>query len=121
MNILVDMNLSPDWCRWLEAHGIGATHWSKIGNANAADTEVLNWAASHGYIILTHDLDFGAILAASGAATPSVVLLRMDDVIPDAAGPWVADVLQGHAQLLATGALLCIEPARSRIRVLPLR
>jgi len=30
MKILIDMNLSPLWVRFLVAHGIEAFHWSAI-------------------------------------------------------------------------------------------
>ena len=121
MKILIDMNLSPDWCRWLAERGIQAVHWSTVGDPKAPDTEVLSWARVNGHIVLTHDLDFGAILAATGALSPSVVLLRIDDVVSVGAGPLIASILTTHEQLLLEGALLCVEPARSRIRVLPLR
>ena len=66
MKLLVDMNLSP--------------RWSAIGKANAPDSEVMAYAAEHGYIVLTHDLDFSAILAATHGEKPSVVQIRADDV-----------------------------------------
>jgi len=40
------------------------------------DPEILAWARERGFILVTHDLDPGAILAASGAKSPSVVILR---------------------------------------------
>ena len=30
MNILIDMNLSPDLCPVLQQHGWGAVHWSAV-------------------------------------------------------------------------------------------
>jgi predicted nuclease of predicted toxin-antitoxin system len=42
------------------------------------------FAQSNDYGVLTHDLDFGAILAASQGTKPSVVQLRARDVSPDA-------------------------------------
>jgi predicted nuclease of predicted toxin-antitoxin system len=34
-----------------------------IGTADAPDTEIMDYAHTHGYTVFTHDLDFGAILA----------------------------------------------------------
>lgn len=48
-------------------------NWSAVGQANAPDAEVLAYAAKHGYLLLTHDLDFGAILAATHGQKPSVI------------------------------------------------
>ena len=31
MNLLVDMNLSPDWVTVLRAEGWEAEHWSRVG------------------------------------------------------------------------------------------
>jgi predicted nuclease of predicted toxin-antitoxin system len=66
MKILVVMNLSPRWVAALETAGIEARHWSTLGASNAPDADVLKWAAANGFVLLTHDLDFGAILAFSG-------------------------------------------------------
>ena len=41
MKILIDMNLSPAWTDCLEKIGIEATHWSKIGPADAPDSEIM--------------------------------------------------------------------------------
>ncbi len=76
MKILVDMNLSPGWVSVLEEAGHTASHWSNIGLLNAPDREVLSWAKANGYLLFTHDLDFGAILAATEAEGPSVIQIR---------------------------------------------
>ena len=67
MKILIDMNLSPAWVSVLEDAGHTASHWSAIGSMNAPDREILSWAKMNGYVLFTHDLDFGAILAATAA------------------------------------------------------
>jgi predicted nuclease of predicted toxin-antitoxin system len=35
--------------------------------------EIKSWARAHGAIVFTHDLDFGAMLAATKANAPSVI------------------------------------------------
>jgi predicted nuclease of predicted toxin-antitoxin system len=35
MKILVDMNLSPGWVRFLADSGFEAVHWSNVGSATA--------------------------------------------------------------------------------------
>jgi hypothetical protein len=64
MKILVDMNLSPLWVQFLSGRGYHAVHWSDAGSASAADSEILDYAAAHGFVVFTHDPDFGALLAA---------------------------------------------------------
>lgn len=65
MKLLVDMNLSPSWIGRLTQHGFEAVHWSEIGAATAGDDEILSWARVNGFVLLTNDLDFSAILAAT--------------------------------------------------------
>jgi predicted nuclease of predicted toxin-antitoxin system len=61
-----------------------------------------------------------AILAATNAEKPSVVQIRAVDLTSEAlAGP-VAIGLAQCQQALAEGALLTIDPARMRLRLLPL-
>ncbi len=82
MKLLIDMNLSPDWVGLLAAEGFEAVHWSAVGDPRATDETILSYAKSRRCVVFTHDLDFGAILAATGAATPSVVQIRARMLIP---------------------------------------
>ncbi len=75
MRLLLDVNISPDWVEPLTAAGFEAVHWSTVGPQNAPDAELLEWAKVRGFVVFTHDLDFGAILAATGADAPSVIQL----------------------------------------------
>jgi predicted nuclease of predicted toxin-antitoxin system len=65
MKILIDMNLLPEWVVTLERHGHRAVHWSMVGDARATDRTIMGWAAERGYLVFTHDLDFGTLLAAN--------------------------------------------------------
>jgi predicted nuclease of predicted toxin-antitoxin system len=113
------MNLSPRWVEFLGDHGVQATHWSRIGRDDAPDATIMVYAAAHEAIVLTHDLDFGAILAATRGAKPSVVQIRADDVSPEAIGAAVVRALNQVADDLGRGALLTVEPGRDRLRLLP--
>ncbi|MEQ1741130.1 MAG: DUF5615 family PIN-like protein [Candidatus Nitrotoga sp.] len=121
MKLLVDMNLSPRWIGLLADAGIEAAHWSTLGANNAPDTEIMTYASANGYVVLTHDLDFSAILAATHGEKPSVVQIRADDVSPDVIGLQVIIALRQMASELADGALLTIDPNRTRMRLLPLQ
>jgi predicted nuclease of predicted toxin-antitoxin system len=61
MKLLIDMNLSPRWVGLLSGAGIEAAHWATAGAVNAPDTELMAYARTNGYVVLTHDLDFSAI------------------------------------------------------------
>lgn len=73
MKLLVDMNLSPRWIGFLGEAGLDAVHWSAVGRVDAPDAEIMAHAAAYDCVVLTHDLDFGAILAAMGGTRPSVI------------------------------------------------
>ena len=94
MKLLVDMNLSPRWVAWLAREGIEATHWSTVGAATATDEEIMAYAGRNGFVVFTHDLDFGAILAATHGNGPSVVQIRASDVNPDIIGARVVQALR---------------------------
>lgn len=79
------------------------------------------YARANDYVMLTHDLDFSAILAATHGEKPSVVQIRSEDVSPDAVGKQVIAALHQMATELADGALLTIDPNRTRLRLLPLQ
>jgi predicted nuclease of predicted toxin-antitoxin system len=121
MKLLVDMNLSPSWVAALADSGIEASHWSTLGASNAPDSEIMGYARANDYIVLTHDLDFGAILAATHGEKPSVVQIRADDVSPRTIGKQVIAALLQMALELEDGALLTIDTSRTRVRVLPLQ
>jgi predicted nuclease of predicted toxin-antitoxin system len=121
MKVLVDMNLSPRWVSLLDGLGIQAAHWSGVGRINAPDAEIMAYAAANDYVVLTHDLDFSAILAATHGEKPSVVQIRAEDVSPDSIGAQVGVALRQMESELQEGALLTIDPNRTRLRLLPLR
>ena len=114
------MNLSPDWTAFLAAHGVQAQHWSAVGAPNAPDTAIMAWAREHDAVVLTHDLDFGTLLALTHAAGPSVLQVRAADVSPGHLGPLVVAALTQLAELLTAGALVTVDEHRMRARVLPI-
>lgn len=120
MKFLVDMNLSPKWCAILQAAGWDSVHWSSVGSADAADFDIMQRALDEQRVVLTNDLDFGAMLAATRAQGPSVVQVRTQDVRPSSMAPLLIPVLHRFQNELEAGALLIVDEARSRVRVLPL-
>jgi predicted nuclease of predicted toxin-antitoxin system len=121
MKLLVDMNLSPAWCLTLREHGFEAEHWSHVGDPRAADTVIMQWAREHGCIVFTHDLDFTTLLATTNADGPSVVQIRTPRVVPEESAALLVRVLRTHSESLERGALITIDAAGERVRILPLR
>ena len=120
MKFLVDMNLSPRWVE--EFHGAGWTcrHWKDVGLLTACDREIMSFAREQGFIVVTHDLDFSAILAATQALGPSVVQIRAANLDPCVLGAHVIRAVSQQAVALQTGALLAVRADSSRVRILPL-
>jgi len=121
MKLLVDMNLSPRWASALGDAGIEAVHWSTIGVAKAPDSEIMAYARENDYAVLTNDLDFSAILAVTHGEKPSVVQVRADNLSFDAIGSRVVSAILQMQFELEEGALLAIDPIRTRLRMLPLQ
>lgn len=120
MKILLDMNLSPSWVEALAESRIEAIHWSTIGPADARDRVIFDWARQNDFVILTHDLDFGTILALTRASGPSVIQVRTQDIMPASLGAKVVSVIDRHRDVLSKGALIVIDESRARVRILPL-
>jgi len=114
------MNLSPRWVKLLSDSGFEALHWSTVGKANASDSEIMAWASDNGCVVLTHDLDFSTILAATHGKSPSVVQIRAEDVSPDVIGGKITHALYQMQVELESGALLSIDDKTMRLRILPL-
>jgi predicted nuclease of predicted toxin-antitoxin system len=121
MKLLVDMNLSPRWVAVLVDAGFEAAHWSTLGAKNAPDPEIMAYAKINDFVVLTHDLDFGAILAATHGEKPSVVQIRAENVSPGVIAAQVIAALRQMASELEEGALLTVDANRTRLRVLPLQ
>jgi predicted nuclease of predicted toxin-antitoxin system len=120
IKIIVDMNLPPRWVTVLKDEGWDAVHWSSIGNPGATDTNIMRYAKNGGYAVLTHDLDFGAILAATGWETPSVIQVRTQDVFPQTIGHLVIAAIKQFSDEIKKGVLISIDKNRSRARILPI-
>jgi len=121
VKLLLDMNLSPTWVSLFESHGWEATHWSSVGPPTAPDSRIMEWATSHGYCVVTNDLDFSAILAATRGEGPSVVQIRAQDLSAQTLGPTLVSVLRRNSSALETGAILTVDLQHARVRSLPLR
>jgi len=114
------MNLSPRWVELLSKAGFDVVHWSTIGPINASDEQIMSFASTQGYVVVTHDLDYGAILAATQGDKPSVVQIRSEHLAPSVIGQSVIDALHETTAELESGALVTIDVARTRVRILPL-
>ena len=120
MKILIDMNLSPEWTAILEAENIETVHWSSIGKPNAPDEEIMSYARENDFIVFTHDLDFGTMLALTQAESPSILQIRAQDILPKSIRNIIFTILEKYKTELEQGALVVFDKAKERVRILPL-
>ncbi len=76
MRFLVDANMSPRVAVLLRVEGHDAIAVREIGLANASDDEIVDSAAAQDRIVISHDTDFGTLLAFRRLTKPSFILIR---------------------------------------------
>ena len=81
----------------------------------------MQFARDNDFVAVTHDLDFGDILAATGGAKPSVVQVRSSGLGVAQIGAPIIRGLAICAEELDAGALVTIDALRTRVRLLPLQ
>ena len=120
MRFLVDEAIQQRVAVLLTEAGHDAVHLSDLDLLGATDDQVLASASDGGRTLITADTDFGALLAVTGSAGPSVLLLRR----PGRHASQRADAILGAVESarvhLQGGALVVVEPHRLRIRKLPI-
>lgn len=121
MRFLLDECVSPLVAPPLAAAGHSVVHARDLGLTGQTDAVVLAAAESDQRVLVTLDTDFGALLAASGAARPSIVYFR-GEVTRRPAGQ-VRVLLANLDQFtedIAAGAVVVIGDDRVRVRRLPI-
>lgn len=121
MKFLLDQNLSPALVEMLATLGHQARHVLRIGMHKAPDFDILLEADANDEIILTHDLDFGDILAMSGKNTPSVIIFRISPIDTLRFFGLLRSNLPNLENALEEGSLVIISSKNIRIRRLPIK
>ena len=121
MKFLVDNALSPQIASGLRAAGHDAVHVREIGLQASADGAIVDRAIWEGRIIISADVDFGAIHAVRRLRKPSVVLLRhRSPRRPDAQLRMLVERLPELEQDLLDGSVVTFTQTHVRIRRLPI-
>ena len=120
MKFLLNMNLPRELGRLLETEGHSWRHARDTGLARADDPQVVAAAKTNGEVVLTHDLDYGTLLAFSGDHEPSVVIFRNRNILPSALFKSLTRAWAEIGPALQAGALVLIEDTSIRIRRLPI-
>ena len=114
------MGVSHATLIWLRANGHDSAHVADLGMKTAPDDEILALALRERRVVLTFDLDFGDILAASRGGAPSVIVFRLSCARPDKVNAQLEGVLRDASVALDEGAIVVVEDQRHRVRKLPI-
>ncbi len=121
MKFLLDMGISVSSARFLDVLGYDAIHLRDQGLQRLEDKKIIEKAAQEGRIILTHDLDFGRLMALSHSHLPSIVTFRLVDMRPAIVNHYLNETLTRFASELQTGALASVNEKTIRVRLLPVQ
>jgi len=120
MKFLADMGISPRLVAELRQKGYDAIHLQEQGLGKMRDSAILQKARDEARVLLTHDLDFGELLAASGKDLPSVVVFRLKDMRAPNIGLYLFSLLAHYSEAIEEGAICSVTEHRFRIRALPI-
>jgi predicted nuclease of predicted toxin-antitoxin system len=120
MKFLVDMGISIVTVDFLRTQGYDAVHLREQGLQRMQDSNILQKARTEQRVVLAHDLDFGDLLAASGAVLPSVIIFRLRDMRPANVNRHLTAVLAEQNAELEQGVIVIVTEGRIRMRRLPI-
>lgn len=120
MKFLADMGISPKTVRYLGDSGHDAVHLHEQGLDTLSDAEIVEKARIENRIILTFDLDFGDLMAASKAKTPSVIIFRLRNMKPINVNNFLHEILISQENTLHQGAIISVTEKQARVRRLPI-
>jgi predicted nuclease of predicted toxin-antitoxin system len=120
MKFLLDQGLPRTTVLHLAARGIDAEHVGDLGMARAADSQILDAAFQRQAVVVTLDADFHALLAASHAAGPSVIRIRIEGLKGEQVAAIIARVMTAAGPELEAGAAVSVTKQAIRVRFLPI-
>ena len=119
MKLLLDQGLPRSTVLYLRDKGIEAVHVGDKGLATAADSEILDYGRREGFVVVTLDADFHALLTRAGLTRPSVIRIRIEGLRGENLARLLVTVLQVCTDDLLQGAMVSVTENGIRIRHLP--
>jgi len=120
LKFFLDINISPQVKEFLINLGYEAFHAADFDLFKAKDREILEKAVELDSILLTIDLDFGALLAVEGIVVPGVIIFRLENPSREQMQQRLFQLLKRYSEKELKETLIIIEPTRIRRRELPI-
>ena len=120
MKFLADMGISIRSVIWLRNQGHDIVHLSEQGLQRMLDEDIFKKAKDEKRVILTMDLDFSQIIAASKDRLPSVVIFRLSNERSENVNRRLKDLLDHCSDDLREGSIIAVSENNIRIRHLPI-
>jgi predicted nuclease of predicted toxin-antitoxin system len=120
MRLLADMGVSMRVVEWLRTAGHDVVHLREEGLQRLPNGDIFQKALAEARVLMTFDLDFGEIVAASGGQVVSVILFRLHNTRSDHVTTRLQTVLNQSTDELLAGAFVVVEEGRHRVRRLPI-
>lgn len=121
IRLLADVHISPKTVADIQKQGYEIMRSSEVLPANAPDINILEFARTENWVVLTQDLDFSMLVALSRYSQPSLITLRLSSAKPDIVTQKLLDVLPQIEEALQEGSAITIQDESIRIRKLPVR
>lgn len=119
--VLLDQGLPASAAAILRAAGWDAIHVRELGMQEAADLDILAYAAQQSRTVITLDRDFPQILAMTAATHPSVILIRQQGLRAAGLVELAAAIWHHHEHEIDQGCVVTAGARGARIRMLPLK
>lgn len=120
MRFLADMGISIRSVMWLRNQGHDIIHLSEQGLQCMLDEDIFKKAEDENRVILTMDLDFSQIIAASKTALPSIVVFRLSNERSENVNKRLQELLKKCSDDIREGAIISVSDNNIRIRRLPI-
>jgi len=114
------MGISPSTVAFLRQNGHEAVHLHDVDLDTLTDPVIMQKARAEDRVLLTSDLDFGDLLAASGESLPSVVIFRLRSMVPQNVNRHIEMLLKQYAGELEQGVIVSVAEDHIRVRRLPI-
>ncbi len=119
MNFLIDENLPLSFAEIIREMKYESAHVYEVGLDKTDDSTILEYASSHGQIIITFDLDFSRLVATGKHQLPSIITFRTDAMTASFFKNAFVQHIDKLREPLVTGAMVTITEHNIRVRQLP--